>query len=304
MRCILSIDAGPSAGEALCLRGEDVVQIGRTLWADHCIPDDPHLSRVHFVVESEREKLRIRDLGSVNGTWVNGQRVDQAELQHGDVIVAGRSSFRVEFDRLDPRRTAAAGQTTIVASSEVFPYNLQTLRSGVPRYTGDDTRAPRGGLVRCLRTQFRSHLLVNFKRAEVERPPELSSAPDLMQVLPEAARQSNSLVLVNADARVQQDGLIDRLWGRDALCVLVSKAADLAPALAGSFAHFVRPSTFRSQVEMAPRELSSRLLAPFAAVLVEGESPRAWKLYANPAAAADWKALGLPVAPQNALGQA
>jgi pSer/pThr/pTyr-binding forkhead associated (FHA) protein len=300
MRCILSIDTGPAAGEALCLRGEDVVQIGRTFWADHCIPDDPHLSRVHFIVESQRDQLRIRDLGSANGTWVNGLRIDQAELQHGDVIVAGRTSFRVQFDRLDPRRTVYDRETLVVPSTEVFPYTQQMLRSGIFRYEGADARASRRGLLRCLRTQFRSHLLVNFKRAEMPLPPELVSAPDLMQCLPESARQANSLVLVNSDDRSVQDDLIERLWGRDAISILISDATDLAPALTASFAHFVRPSLFRSQIDMAPRELTSRLLAPLAAVLVEAESPRTWKLYANPAVA-DWKKLGLPVGPCNAL---
>lgn len=61
---------------------------------------DPGISRDHFVLEAGRAAVVLRDLGSTNGTRVNGSRVDRHILQDGDVIRAGQTSLQV---RLAPR---------------------------------------------------------------------------------------------------------------------------------------------------------------------------------------------------------
>ncbi len=51
----------------------------------------PHVavSRRHAVLEVQEGRLWIRDLGSKNGTWINGERVDEGELLPGDVLGLG-----------------------------------------------------------------------------------------------------------------------------------------------------------------------------------------------------------------------
>jgi len=57
-------------------------------------------SRRHAEVYAEGGTFRVRDLGSKNGTWVNGERVDAARvLEPGDAIEVGSS--RITFCRLD-----------------------------------------------------------------------------------------------------------------------------------------------------------------------------------------------------------
>jgi pSer/pThr/pTyr-binding forkhead associated (FHA) protein len=53
--------------------------------------EDPGVSRRHAIVMQRRGGVRILDDRSANGTWVNGERVAQAELRDGDVIVLGRA---------------------------------------------------------------------------------------------------------------------------------------------------------------------------------------------------------------------
>ncbi len=52
--------------------------------------EDPGVSRRHAIVVQRRGCVRVLDDRSANGTWVNGQRVVEAELADGDVIVLGR----------------------------------------------------------------------------------------------------------------------------------------------------------------------------------------------------------------------
>lgn len=53
--------------------------------------EDPGVSRRHAIVVQRRGNVRILDDRSANGTWVNGRRVFEAELQDGDVITLGRA---------------------------------------------------------------------------------------------------------------------------------------------------------------------------------------------------------------------
>ena len=62
--------------------------IGRS---DACrlVIDNGTVSRRHAVVKRTEEGLEVRDLGSLNGTWVNGWRVERAVLRPGDTLRIG-----------------------------------------------------------------------------------------------------------------------------------------------------------------------------------------------------------------------
>jgi hypothetical protein len=58
---------------------------------------DPKVSRQHADIDVEGTTCRITDLGSSNGTYVNGRRISEpTELKHGDAIKIGDSYFVVE----------------------------------------------------------------------------------------------------------------------------------------------------------------------------------------------------------------
>jgi len=72
---------------------EGPVTIGR-LPDNRVALDDDLLSRRHCIVEAHGDGWRVRDLGSRNGTKVNGQRMREEALDNGDVITVGHTDMR------------------------------------------------------------------------------------------------------------------------------------------------------------------------------------------------------------------
>jgi len=66
--------------------------------------DDRWVSRRHCEIEQTGGTLRVRDLGSTHGTFVNGAKVVEARLMPGDSLGVGMSSFEVRYkpDRQHP----------------------------------------------------------------------------------------------------------------------------------------------------------------------------------------------------------
>jgi pSer/pThr/pTyr-binding forkhead associated (FHA) protein len=60
--------------------------------------DDPEVSRRHAALRPADDGLEIEDLGSLNGTWVNGTRIQGAvRLEAGDRVQLGDTSFEVRM---------------------------------------------------------------------------------------------------------------------------------------------------------------------------------------------------------------
>ena len=76
------------------LLDEDEVTVGRDPRADILL-DDPTVSRQHAVFRRENGAYTVIDAGSLNGTYVNRQRVDKATLKNGDEIMIGK--FRLIY---------------------------------------------------------------------------------------------------------------------------------------------------------------------------------------------------------------
>ena len=76
---------------------EGWTRLGRSL-AAHVRFDDPTVSRRHALLHREGNAVRVLDDRSLNGVWVNGERVDWRELQDGDEITLGR--FRLYLVRV------------------------------------------------------------------------------------------------------------------------------------------------------------------------------------------------------------
>lgn len=89
----LFLKHGPLAGRRVAVGAELVV--GRAD-ADLTI-DDPLVSRRHALVRPGPGTLEIEDLGSTNGTWVNGERIERPRrLLHGDTVRVGATEIEVE----------------------------------------------------------------------------------------------------------------------------------------------------------------------------------------------------------------
>jgi|SRR2546428_1334173 len=84
----------PRVGERLSLRATNA--IGRDAGNDIALPDEAASAR-HAVLEQRDEEWWIEDLGSTNGTLVNGVKIEKRErVRFGDEIAIGRVALRLE----------------------------------------------------------------------------------------------------------------------------------------------------------------------------------------------------------------
>jgi hypothetical protein len=103
MQVNLKVIAGPYQGRIFSFTQHDSFLIGRSPEAHLYLPDDRFFSRNHCLLEINPPHSFLRDLGSTNGTFVNGQRVREAYLQNGDRIQGGESVLVVEVTATDDR---------------------------------------------------------------------------------------------------------------------------------------------------------------------------------------------------------
>jgi serine/threonine-protein kinase len=128
---ILDVIHGPYAGRSFSLAGHTTFTIGRQPGQHICLPDDPHLSRAHCLVEVNPPLARVVDLGSKTGTIVNGRSAAQAELRDGDEVRAGLTVFRVRVPGVHGFGTLSLPeQRTTVAHNSAGPPTIPGYRLG------------------------------------------------------------------------------------------------------------------------------------------------------------------------------
>jgi transcriptional regulator with GAF, ATPase, and Fis domain len=100
LRPRLLVLSGPLKDSTIPLP-EGEITIGRE--ASNDIPvTDPSVSRKHYLLSWQEGRFQVRDLGSRNGTRVNGTLIHEEWLQHGDEISTGDSSFLFLLEDEDP----------------------------------------------------------------------------------------------------------------------------------------------------------------------------------------------------------
>jgi hypothetical protein len=117
MLVVLEAVAGPIAGRKIEVRAGTILRLGRTAKSDYAIGEDAYLSGQHFAVECDGSQCRIRDLGSSNGTYINGERVTETVVvNERDSLVAGGSTFTIHIDT-----TAAAPEKSMAERATTAP---------------------------------------------------------------------------------------------------------------------------------------------------------------------------------------
>jgi diguanylate cyclase (GGDEF)-like protein len=107
--CLIMV-AGPRLGEIFPIEGE--LLIGRDPGAALRLPDDESVSRKHARVtatQAEEGGVQIADLGSANGTFVDGERVTERVLKEGAKIRVGQTNV-LRFARYDQLEEQAQRQ--------------------------------------------------------------------------------------------------------------------------------------------------------------------------------------------------
>ena len=111
----LEVTQGPMKGKTIAFEEHDTFLFGRLADCHASLPDDSKVSRRHFILEANPPDARIRDFGSMNGTYVNdrkiGSREDgetpeegakrqypEVELKDGDRIKVGQTVISVHLE--------------------------------------------------------------------------------------------------------------------------------------------------------------------------------------------------------------
>jgi eukaryotic-like serine/threonine-protein kinase len=106
MHVTLRVLAGPYEGRDFTFDQHDTFLIGRSDTAQLYLPEDKFFSRHHCLLEISPPRCFLRDLGSTNGTFVNGRKVQEAFLRSGDRIQGGQTLLEVDVHVDQPARSA------------------------------------------------------------------------------------------------------------------------------------------------------------------------------------------------------
>jgi hypothetical protein len=135
MTAVLVFTRGPLTGQRL--EFEDELVFGREGAA--VTVDDSELSRRHAAVRPVEGGIEIEDLGSLNGTFVNGRRIDApTRLVGGDSIKLGQSVLELEAAH------SSATVASAVPGPSAAPSTARPPESGVPSEPFGTYAAPEG----------------------------------------------------------------------------------------------------------------------------------------------------------------
>ena len=133
---------------------QSAIKIG-TVPSAHLKLNDENVSRLHAVIEvhDPSSDVQIIDLGSLRGTYVNGEKVTKAKLQTGDLIVVGDTRIEVRIDheaiteRRDETRIERAIGLIVSTAKQVAPGEprkaIELMLIAALAYCQDDLRMPK-----------------------------------------------------------------------------------------------------------------------------------------------------------------
>lgn len=149
MAVALFIANGSKAGQQIPVGAGQIVRVGRTSRSDYAFPEDNYLSGVHFEIRCNEGECAVHDLGSSNGTFVNGARIEQAAVKDGDEISAGEMTFLVQFSSgelqlADPAAVGPAEGDPVVSpgrTERMFAPGFEPKAPAQTLLTGEQKRA-------------------------------------------------------------------------------------------------------------------------------------------------------------------
>lgn len=176
-----------SGSQSFELREGSTLLVGRAASSD--IPIfDPTISRRHAKLSSSAAGVQVSDLGSSNGTFVNGARVDSATVGAGDELTFGKVPFRVIVQESAPRAqdeqtravTPPTGATVLKQRAYDSPEGL--LSSVFRAANLAKAKGDRSGLDGAARTEKKLALLLEVSKG-LSRAVDVSALLDKIIVL-------------------------------------------------------------------------------------------------------------------------
>ena len=279
MQVILTIQSGSQAGRKLWLKVGQTLRFGRTERADVAVSDDPRMSSLHFEVRCTADGARARDLGSANGTFVNGAPVTETVLRPNDLILAGSTTVSVDVE--SPRTQVAAGDFPAAVPDQGRDPDRDRDRELVPAagwLPTRDTTPPLPSPLGTVASALPSGAAEDVDRVAAESPPRTDRSvsannltEDRPELFPAAAPASDAtprgpesppssllpveIVIVEIE---RSDAPGQQFWLTPGQVVIVGTAADCHEVVAAEsglephhFALRLEPTTCRLQ-DLAP----------------------------------------------------
>src|SRR5262245_28177386 len=109
MRVIVLVEWGPRRWQKALIAPGERLSVGRLERAGLVVPHDERMSGLHFELSWDGSRCTLRDLGSIHGTSLNGERVEAGEVGHGEWIQAGATTFSVYYESEVPPWAPARG---------------------------------------------------------------------------------------------------------------------------------------------------------------------------------------------------
>jgi Nif-specific regulatory protein len=137
MRATLSIEHGEGAPRQVILDERRAITLGRSRENTMVLQDD-HVSRRHAEIFFQDGQWLLHDFGALNGTRIDGQRIQQETiLGHGQIIAIGE--LRLRFDVLEAGEAAPAELALHAPGSD--RHNRQTLSESATSFLVDELEA-------------------------------------------------------------------------------------------------------------------------------------------------------------------
>lgn len=238
--CVLEFVSGKYSGDEFALAGPRGTVAGRSSEADLVLADDT-VSRRHAKFYVARGRTWVRDLGSRNGTVVNGERVDLHCLRAGDRIAIGSSLLRVGLKEPNSIRRGSAGERRDVGGAmsgtlediplvDVLQWLATSRKTGTVKVKGGDDGSAgelrlRDGQVFFAGIDGRPKVhpekallrMLGWSRgkfaldSETARDTDTRIEQSLEHMLMEAARQQDELAKLEQEAKLPKRGSLVRL---------------------------------------------------------------------------------------------
>ncbi len=148
--------SGKYQGGEFPIAPEREIFIGRSNELDVVLVEDM-VSRKHARISWNADALVIEDLGSTNGTFVNGEKIKRARLKEGDRVLIGTSIVRVALTDASGAASSAAG---LEAEARARMQTAATRSTSVKAMTGSLEEIPLVDLLQLFATSKKSGVLV------------------------------------------------------------------------------------------------------------------------------------------------
>ena len=165
-RLALRFISGKYKGGEYVLSETGETCIGRSSDIDLVLMEDM-VSRKHARIWVENGSIYLQDLGSTNGTFVNGEKIAKTVVNRGDRILVGTSIMKVVETDKQPRKTRADTMSTAVAGPSVAPGMSKTTVHSGRSMTGTIDEVPLPDLTQLFSTSKKTGTLV-IMRDDVE----------------------------------------------------------------------------------------------------------------------------------------